>query len=97
MLRPTANQWKDNRETTSFAGVAFDRDGSLMRINNVLDQRQAETTALDIMDQPVSHPVKLLENPCLFSAWNSNTVIGDFNRKIRPKYCRGDRKLLHIA
>src|SRR6185295_17153404 len=102
MIRTLVNlcfsyQREENRETTSLSDVAFDRDGSVMRFDNVLYQRQAQATAFDIMDQPVADTVKLLENLCVFSAWNANAVIHDFNSQIRSTRFGRDRKLLHLA
>ena len=50
-----------------------------MSFDNVLHERQAQTTAFYIMDQSVAHPVKLLEDLCLFSAWNSDAAIRYLN------------------
>src|SRR5690349_18848573 len=88
---------QENRKTSSLADVALDRDGSLMRFNNVLHERQPQATSLHIMDQPVTHTIKLLENLCLFSTRNSDAFICDFDREIRSAPLRRDRELLHLA
>src|SRR6185369_3209034 len=102
MIRTLANlcfsyERKENRETTSLPDFTLDRDGSVMSFDNVLHQRQAETTAFNIMHQPVTHTIKLLENLRLFRARNSNAAICYLNRQIRSAPFRCDRKLLHIA
>ena len=75
----SARQRQKNRKSTPFTDVAFDGDGPFMSFDNVLYQRQAQPTALYIMNESVTHPVELLENSCLFSAWNSDAVIPYFN------------------
>ncbi len=37
------------------------------------------------MDQPVAYTVKLLEDLCMFIAWDSNAVISNFNRQVRSE------------
>src|SRR5215217_2230635 len=102
MIRTLANlcfsyQREQDRKTTSLPDFTLDRDGSVMSFDNVLHQRQTQAAALYIMDQPVTHTVKLFENLCLFSARNSNAFICYFNGQIRSAPFQCDRKLLHVA
>src|SRR5262245_42230160 len=64
-----------NSECAAVSEFALDGDLSVMGLDDVLDDREAETGAFDVVDHARADAVELLENPFLLLASDADTTI----------------------
>src|SRR5215213_8692845 len=66
-----------NRKTAAAPRLAFDRYAATVRLNDVLDEREAEPASLHVMHKPCADAIEFLENLILLLSRNAYPLICD--------------------
>src|SRR5690349_21490713 len=84
------------REAAAAAGRALDLNLALVRLDDVLDEREAQSAPLGVVHEAGADAVELLEYLLLLRARDANAVVGHFDGDKAIAAAHAHVDLLHV-